>query len=122
MQLDKLYKNKDKSGGTGDNFTFKLSVFYDKCQLVGLSSDTYLKGAFVMLTGQAQTHFYTNPESIMSFDDFWQKIQLFFEEPEWKCFNLIKWQIISLTNTIATNPTLLTSECLQKIYIEIDKI
>ncbi len=47
-QLDKLYKNEDKFGGTGDNFTFKLSVFYDKCQLVGLSSNAYLGGASVM--------------------------------------------------------------------------
>ena len=53
MQLDKLHKTKDKFGGTGNNFTFKLSIFHDKCQLVGLTLDTYLEGAFMMLIGQA---------------------------------------------------------------------
>lgn len=38
----------------------KLSVFYNKCQLIDLFYETYLKNAFVMLTGQAQTHFYAN--------------------------------------------------------------
>ena len=57
IQLDKLYKNKDKFSRTRDNFTFKLSIFYDKCQLVGLLLDAYLEGASIILTGQAQTHF-----------------------------------------------------------------
>ena len=121
-QLDKLYKNEDKFGGTGDNFTFKLSIFYDKCQLVGLPPDAYLEGASVMLTGQAQTHFYANRESIVSFDDFCRKIRLFFEGPEWERLNLIKWQTVSLADTIAANPTLSTTECLRKMCTEIDKI
>lgn len=70
IQLDKLYKNEDKFSRTEDNFTFKLSIFYDKCQLVGLLLDTYFEGVSVLLTGQAQTHFYTNCKSIVSFDDF----------------------------------------------------
>ena len=121
-QLNKLYKNEDKFGRTGDNFTFKPSIFYDKCQLVGLPPDAYLEGASVMLTGQAQTHFYANRESIVSFDDFCQKIRLFFEGPEWERLNLIKWQTVSLADTIAANPTLSTTECLRKMCTEIDKI
>ena len=108
-QLDKLYKNEDKFGGTGDNFTFKLSIFHDKCQLVGLPPDAYLEGASIMLTGQAQTHFYANRESIVSFKDFCRKIRLFFEGPEWERLNLIKWQTVSLADTIAANPTLSTA-------------
>ena len=105
-----------------DNFAFKLSIFYDKCQLVGLPSDAYLEDASVMLTRQAQTHFYTNCKSIVSFDNFCQKIQLFFKGPEWKRLNLIKWQTISLAITIAANLTLSTTECLCKMCTEIDKI
>ena len=41
---------------------------------------------------------------------------------EWERLNFIKWQIISLTDTIAANLTLSTIECFYKIYIEIDKI
>ena len=81
-QLHELYKTEDKFDGTCDNFMFKLSIFHDKCRLVGLPSDAYLEGASVILTGQAQTHFYANHDSITSFQDFCQKIRLFFEGPE----------------------------------------
>ncbi len=73
-QLDKLYKNEDKFDGNGDNFTIELSVFYNKCQLVGLLSNAYFESASNMLTGKAQTHFHSNRDSTMSFDDFCRKI------------------------------------------------
>ena len=120
--LDKLYKNKDKFGGTEDNFTFKLSIFYDKCQLIDLPLDAYLKNSSIILTGQSQTYIYTNCKSIVLFDDFCQKIQLFFRDPEWKRLNLIKWQTVSLVDIIAVNLTLLITKCLCKICIMIDKI
>lgn len=75
-----------------------------------------------MLTGQTQTHFYTNRDSITSIEDFCQKIRLFFKNPKWECLNLIKWQTVSLADTIAANPTLSTTECLCKICTEIDKL
>lgn len=80
-------------------------MFYDKCQFVDLSLDTHNKNSFVMLTSQAQTHFYANSEFIVLFDDFCQKIQLFFESLEWKYFNLIKWPKIRLVDTITANLT-----------------
>ncbi len=52
-QLDILYKNEDKVGGRGDNFTFKLSVFYDEYQLIGFLSNSYLDNASFMLTSEA---------------------------------------------------------------------
>ncbi len=75
-----------------------------------------------MLTCQTQTHFYANRDSIMSFDDFCRKIRLFFEGPEWERLNLIKWQNVSLADTIAAILTLSTTEGLCKICTEIDKI
>lgn len=74
IQFDKLYKNKDKFSGTEENFTFKLNIFYDKYQLVSFLSDTYFKNASIILIGYTYTHFYANYESIISFDDFCQKI------------------------------------------------
>ncbi len=58
----------------------------------------------------------------MSFDDFCRKIQLFFDCPEWDPLNLIKWQTVSLADTIAANLTLSITECLRKMCTEIDKI
>ena len=89
-QLNKLYKNKDKFGGTRDNFIFKLSIFYNKCQFISLSLDAYREGASIILRNQAQTHFYTNHESIILFDEFYQKIRLSFEDLVWEQLNFIK--------------------------------
>ena len=75
-----------------------------------------------MLTGQAQTHFYANCDSITTFKDLCRKIGLFFEGPDWERLNLIKWQTVSLADKIVANPTLLTTECLRKMCTEIDKI
>lgn len=50
---------------------FKLSIFHDKCQLIGLSLDPYLEGTFIILIDPAQTHFYANSESIILFNDFY---------------------------------------------------
>lgn len=66
-------------------------MFYNKYQLISLSLDTYLKDAFVMLIKQIQTHFYTNDNSIRFFENFCQKIRLFFKVPEWEHLNFIKW-------------------------------
>lgn len=82
IQLNKLYKNKDKFGGIRNNFTFKLSIFYDKCQFVRLFSNVYLENDFVVLKIQVQTQFYTNRESIVLFNNFCWKIWLFFEGPK----------------------------------------
>ena len=53
--LDKIYKDDDKFGGTGDNFSFKVTIFLDKCRRVGFPEDAYIQGASIMLSGQAQT-------------------------------------------------------------------
>lgn len=52
VQLDKLYKNEDKFSGIGDNFIFKLSIFYNKYQFIGLFSEVYLESIKVILIDQ----------------------------------------------------------------------
>ena len=121
-QLDKIYKSEDKFSGTGDNFAFKLTIYYNKCRLVGLPPEAYIQGASIMLSGQAQNHYYANRGDAASFEEFCRKMQLFFEGPEWQRLNLAKWQTVSLNDTIAANPTLNTAECLRKMYTEIDTI
>ena len=74
-----------------------------------------------MLSGQAQTY-YANHGNASTFEQFCINMQLFFEGPEWQCLNLIKWQTISLTDIISTNPTLSTTECLRKPCMELDTI
>ena len=40
--LDKIHKNDDKLGGLGDNFSFKVTIFFDKCKRVGLPKNVYI--------------------------------------------------------------------------------
>ena len=75
-----------------------------------------------MLSGQAQTYYYANRGNACTFDQFCITMQLFFEGPEWQRLNLTKWQTISLTDIISTNPTLSTTECLRKLCTELDTI
>lgn len=43
IQLNKLYQNEDKFDKIEYKFIFILSIFYNKCQLVGLSLDNDLR-------------------------------------------------------------------------------
>ena len=119
--LDKIYKDDDKFSGTGDNFVFKVNIYYDKCRRVGLPPNAYLQGASIMLSGQAQTYHYSN-QGDTSFDGFCVKMRLFFEGPEWQRLNLTKWQTVSLNNTISANPTLTTTECLCQLCTNLETI
>lgn len=83
--LDKIYKDEDKFSGTGDNFNFKVTIFYDKCRRVGLLPNAHFYGASIILSGQAQTHYYANRRDTSTFDQFCTNMQLFFEGPEWQC-------------------------------------
>lgn len=57
IQLDKLYKIKNTFGKIEDKFAFQPGIFNDKYQHIALLSKTYIESVFVILTGQAQTHF-----------------------------------------------------------------
>ena len=122
IMLDKIYKDDDKFGGTGDNFSFKVTIFLDKCRRVGLPEDAYIQGASIMLSGQAQTYYYANRGNNSTFDQFCSNMQSFFEGPEWQRFNLTKWQTVSLNDIISANPTLSTTECVRKLCTELDTI
>lgn len=122
IMLNKIYKDDDKFGGTDDNFSFKATIFLDKCRRVGLPEDAYIQGASIMLSGQAQTYYYANRGNNSTFDQFCSNMQSFFEGPEWQRFNPTKWQTISLNNIISANPTLSTIECVRKLCTELDTI
>lgn len=51
--LNKIYKNKDKFSGTGDNYNFKITTFYDKCKQVREIPNAYIYGVSIMLFSSA---------------------------------------------------------------------
>lgn len=42
IMLDKIYKDDDKFGGMGDNFSYKVTIFFDKCRQVCFPKDAYI--------------------------------------------------------------------------------
>ncbi len=100
-------------------------IFYDKCKRVELLSHAYIQSAFVMLSSQALIHYYSNQLQLSNdFFDFCINIKSAFEESEWQRRNLIRWQIISISNVVAVNQSqsLFLSECLQKMCLEMNVI
>lgn len=59
---------------TEDNFSLKSIVFYNQCQLVGLSLVISLEAVSIILISPAQIHYYANFKSIVLFNKFYQKI------------------------------------------------
>jgi hypothetical protein len=122
MMLDKIYNNSEKFDKIEDNFTFKLFIFIDKCNRVNLFEKIYMQDAFIMFSWKTQIYYYANKNTILTFENFRNQMRLFFEDSEWRRFNLNKWQTISFIQVIATNSTLFASECLQKLCIEVNNI
>lgn len=88
--LDKIYKDKDKFNNTSDNINFKVIIFYNKYKQVGLPPNTYIQGAYIMVSGQAQMHYYANYSDTSIFDQFCTNMYLFFKGSKWQCLNLTK--------------------------------
>ncbi len=121
-QLNKIYKNDEKFKSTDDNFEFKLKIFINKCKRVELSSHAYLKEIAFMLANRTLFHFYVNEYENITFDKFCVDMKRFFEESEWKRFNLTKWQFIHIDNVIVANSNLSLIECLQKLCTDLNDI
>lgn len=119
-QLDKTYREEEKFGGTGDNFVFKINIFYDKCRRAGISSTAYMEAASIMLIDQAQSHYYANGGIAASWKEFCRKMETFFEGLEWQRLNLTRWQTIKINDIVSSNPFLTTTECLRKLIIEMN--
>jgi hypothetical protein len=59
---------------------------------------------------------------IHNFYDFCIKMKLAFEESEWQRRNLMKWQIINISDVLAVNQNVSLFECFQKVCFEINII
>ncbi len=121
--LNKIYKKKDKFNDTNSNFDYKVMIFYDKCKRASLSSHAYIQDALIMLSSQTLIHYYSNQLQLNhDFFDFCINTKNAFEESEWQRRNLIRWQIISISDVDAINHDVSLSECLQKICLEMNII
>jgi hypothetical protein len=121
--LNKIYKKKNKFSDTDSNFDYKVMIFYDKCRRVELFSHAYIQSVSIMLSNQTLIHYYSNQLQLSNdFFDFCISIKNAFEESEWQRRNLIRWQIISISDVVAVNQNTSLSECLQKMCLEMNII
>lgn len=81
IMLNKIYKDNNKFDGISDNFSFKVTIFLDKCRQVDLPEDAYIQGAFIMLLGQAQTYYYANYSNNFTFNSFCLKMHFLVKFP-----------------------------------------
>lgn len=49
--FDKIYKENNKFSGIGNNFNFKITIFFNKCKYINLLVDNNIQSAFIMLLG-----------------------------------------------------------------------
>ncbi len=121
--LNKIYKKKDKFSDTDSNFDYKVMIFYDKCKRASLSSHAYIQDVSIMFSNQTLIHYYSNQLQLNhDFFDFCINIKNAFEESEWERRNLIRRQIISISDVVAVNHDVFLSECLQKMCLEMNII
>ena len=121
-EIAKIYTDEQKYGGVGDNFDHKLTIFYDICNRVDLPQELWTKAFPTMLKGLAQDHFYNNLLSQRPFVDICTNIRNFFEGPAYQRNNLDKWNSISLSSIMSTNPEKSTTECLQILINELRQL
>lgn len=67
----KICKDKNKISSIGNNFNFKVIIFYNKYRQVGLSPNSYIHNISIMLSGQAQMYYYANCDNIFIFNQFY---------------------------------------------------
>lgn len=82
-------KKKDEFSNINNNFKFKVIIFYNIYKQVKLLPNIYIYSIFFIFSGQNQMY-YSNYSNTSNFAQFYINMQLFFEDPKWQYFNLIK--------------------------------
>ena len=95
--LAKSYTDDVKYGSEGDNFSLKLTVFYDICGRVGVPAEAYRKALPIMLKGLALDYYYSDLiNSSLTFDQLCQTIQQHFKDANYRRNTLTEWNTIDL--------------------------
>jgi hypothetical protein len=120
--IAKFYSDSDKYDGVSDSFDFKLNIFHDICNRVGLPPDGYSVVFPTMLKGLAQEHYYTSNLASRPFSDACDRIRQFFEGPEYHRKNLTIWNNTTLQGIINENSDKSIYQCFQLLTDKLLKI
>ena len=110
--LAKSYTDDVKYGSEGDNFSLKLTIFYDIYGRVRVLAEAYRKALPIMLKGLTLDYYYSDLiNSSLSFEQLCQTIQQHFKDANYRRNTLIKWNTIDLETIKSQNPDKSLSHC-----------
>ena len=127
LNLSKLYADDNlKYGGEVERYDVldnKLRIFYSYCRKCGVPENLYDEAYPLMLKGNAHVYFFQNlADRGMSFNDMITHTKRYFHTAEVKQFYLAEWRNTMLKETIASNPGLDVSQCLEMVIDKLRKV
>ena len=121
--LNKIYEDSNKYSAEGDNFDFKLRIFYDKCRMASVPKEAHSIAFPTMLKGTALEHYHQglSGQSI-SFLDLCSRIKAHFEGPNYNTETLQKWTLTDMNSIKALHPDKTALQCLDELLNELRRL
>ena len=110
--LVKIYTEESKYSKEDNNFNYKLIIFNNFCNRVGIPQEVKIKGFLMMLRGITLDFYYRNKATYTTFNSICNAIRNYFKGPEYKHRILIKWNAIMLKTVMIKNEGKSTEDCL----------
>jgi hypothetical protein len=112
VTLAKIYTEESKYSREDDNFDYKLIIFNDLYDRVGIPQEAKIKGFPTMLRSITLNFYYRNKATYTTFNSICNTIRNYFKGPEYKRRILIKWNAITLKTVIIKSEGKSTEDCL----------
>ena len=112
VTLAKMYIKESKYSKKDDNFNYKLMIFNDFYNRVGILQEVKIKGFLIMLHSITLNFYYGNKVTYTTFNSICNTIYNYFKRLEYKHKILIKWNIITLKTVMIKSEGKSTENCL----------
>lgn len=121
--LNKIYEDSSKYSAEGDNFDYKLRIFYDKCRMAFLPEEAYGIALPTMLKGTALEHYHQGLSGqSLPFLDLCARIKSHFEGPNYTTETLQKWTLTDMNSIKALHPEKTALQCLDELLNELRRL
>ena len=113
VTLAKMYTEESKYSGEDDNFNYKLIIFNNLYNKIGIPQEAKIKGFLIILHGITLNFYYRNKATYITFNGIYNTIHNYFKGLEYKHRVLIKWNAITLKTVIIKSEGKSTKNYLQ---------
>ena len=121
--LNKIYEESSKYSAEGDNFDYKLRIFYDKCRMTSVPEEAYGIAFPTMLKGTALEHYHQSLSGpSMSFYNLCTRIKAHFEGPNYTTESLQKWTLTDMNSVKALYPDKTALQCFDELLNELRRL